>query len=168
MGLPAVTGNDVDLRAYQRGTADDIARFDLDHYLPGDILVKTDRASMAVGLEVRAPFLGREVAEGCLRLPSAWNVDATTEKLLLRRAFGDLLPPEVLSRPKQGFGSPMATWLADPAVTELIHAELVDRSAPIFDVLDHAAVQAHLSDLDQRTWNLLAAAMWGRAHGPVG
>lgn len=168
LGLPGVSGDDVDLSTYGRGTADDIARFDLDHYLAGDILVKTDRASMAAGLEVRAPFLGREVAEGCLRLPARWKVDADTEKLLLRQAFADLLPPEVLARPKQGFGSPMARWLAEPAVAELIQAELVDSSAPIFDVLDHAAVQPHLAALDQRTWTLLTVATWWRVHRPGG
>jgi asparagine synthase (glutamine-hydrolysing) len=122
---------------------------------------------MATGLEVRAPFLDREVVEGCLRLPAPWKVDATHEKLLLREGFGHLLPPEVLARPKQGFGSPMARWLADPAVTDLIHAELVDPSAPVFDLLDHRGVQPFLAANDQRTWTLLTVAMWWRHHRPA-
>jgi asparagine synthase (glutamine-hydrolysing) len=164
MGLPPASGDDVDLTDLQRGTADDISRFDLDHYLPGDILVKTDRASMAASLEVRAPFLDVTVAEGCLRMPASWKVDATREKILLKEAFGHLLPPEVLTRPKQGFGSPMGRWLADPTVEELIRAELVDPASPIYELVDHAAVQPHLAARDQRTWNLLTVAMWWRAN----
>jgi asparagine synthase (glutamine-hydrolysing) len=166
LGVPAVTGDDVDLTAYGRNTADDISRFDLDHYLPGDILVKTDRASMATSLEVRAPFLDPIVAEGCLRLPARWKVDAATEKLLLRQAFGDLLPPEVLARPKQGFGSPMGRWLADPAVEELVRAELAEPSAAVAEILDLDAVAAHVDRRDQVTWNLLAVALWWDEHRP--
>ena len=166
LGVPGVSGDDVDLSRYQRGTADDVSRFDLDHYLPGDILVKTDRASMATSLEVRAPFLDVTVAEGCLRLPARWKVDAHREKILLRKAFGDLLPDAVVNRPKQGFGSPMARWLADPAVAELVHEELVEPSAPVFELLDRDAVQGYVAGADQRTWNLLAVALWWRHHRP--
>lgn len=164
MGLTAVSGDDVDLSAYQRGTADDISRFDLDHYLPGDILVKTDRASMAVGLEVRAPFLDVKVAEGCLRLPARWKIDAQREKLLLREAFGDLLPPEVVHRPKQGFGSPMDRWLGDSEVAALVRSELTDPTAPLFDLVDHAGVQPFVARADQTTWTLLTVALWWGAH----
>ncbi|QXC60291.1 asparagine synthase (glutamine-hydrolyzing) [Aquihabitans sp. G128] len=166
LGLPPASGADVDVSGYGYGTADDISRFDLDHYLPGDILVKTDRASMATGLEVRAPFLDVEVAEGCLRLPARWKVDASHEKLLLREAFGDLLPPQVVARPKQGFGSPMARWLAEPAVADLVRAELTDPGAPLFDLLDRAAVAPYLATPDQRLWNLLTLALWWRHHRP--
>lgn len=164
LGLPAVSGDDVDVSGYRLGTADDLCRFDLDHYLPGDILVKTDRASMAVGLEVRAPFLDVEVAEGCLRLPASWKVDARQEKLLLRRACSDLLPAEVLDRPKQGFGAPLETWLAEPAVADLVRAELGDPGAPIFDLLDPDGVAPYLERADQRLWNLLTVALWWRHH----
>ncbi len=167
LGIPPVSGDDVDLASYRRGNADDISRFDLDHYLPGDILVKTDRASMAASLEVRAPFLDAEVAEGCLRLPARWKADARSEKLLLREAFGDLLPAEVLQRPKQGFGSPMARWLGRPEVQAVVREELVDPNAPIFELIDHHAVQGHLPACDQRTWTLLAVALWWRHHRPA-
>ncbi|MCB1038268.1 MAG: asparagine synthase (glutamine-hydrolyzing) [Acidimicrobiales bacterium] len=160
LGLAPISGADVDLARYQRGTADDIARFDLDHYLPGDILVKTDRASMAASLEVRAPFLDPVVADGCLRLPASWKVDATNEKLLLREAFGDLLPPEVLARPKQGFGSPIESWLSLPPVVELVHDTLGAADAPVGELLDLDGVAVHLDRRDQATWNLLAVALW--------
>lgn len=162
LGLPPVSGDDLDLGAYGRGNADDLARFDLDHYLPGDILVKTDRASMAAGLEVRAPFLDVRVAEGCLRLPAAWKVDHRTEKLLLRRAFGDLLPPEVLRRPKQGFGSPMDRWLGRPDLQAHLRRELLDPGAPVHDLLEPSAVADLVRQGGQPVWTLLAVAGWWR------
>jgi asparagine synthase (glutamine-hydrolysing) len=160
LGLPGHDASDVDVGDYRYGTADDISRFDLDHYLPGDILVKTDRASMAHGLEVRAPFLDVEVAEGCLALPSHHKVDASHEKLLLRRAFSDLWPESIAARAKQGFGSPMTSWLALPDVAEIKAAHLVDRSSALFDLVDHAAVQPYVEANDQRTWNLLMLSLW--------
>lgn len=160
LGLPGRDANDVEVSTYDHGTADDICRFDLDHYLPGDILVKTDRASMAHSLEVRSPFLDVAVAEGCLALPARHKVDGTHEKLLLRRAFRDLWPESVATRAKQGFGSPMAHWLALPDVVELKRALLCDPTAPLFDLVEHAAVQPYVGVDDQRTWNLLTLAIW--------
>ena len=160
LGLPAVGANDIDLATYNYGTADDISRFDLDHYLPGDILVKTDRASMAHGLEVRSPFLDVKVAEGCLALPAHHKVNETHEKLLLRRACGDLWPASVSDRRKQGFGSPMASWLQLPDVAELKHAHLQDPDSALFDLVDRDAVQALSAENDQRTWNLLMLSIW--------
>lgn len=160
LGLPGTDAGDVDVSAYRYGTADDICRFDLDHYLPGDILVKTDRASMAHGLEVRSPFLDVRVAEGCLALPARHKVDGTHEKLLLRRAFGDLWPDSVATRAKQGFGSPMAQWLELPAVAELKRAHLSDPRSALFDLVDHAATQPYVDRNDQQTWNLLVLSIW--------
>jgi asparagine synthase (glutamine-hydrolysing) len=160
LGLPGTDARDVDVAAYRYGTADDICRFDLDHYLPGDILVKTDRASMAHGLEVRSPFLDVRVAEGCLALPARHKVDGTHEKLLLRRAFRDLWPDSVATRAKQGFGSPMAQWLALPAVAELKRAHLSDPRSALFDLVDHAATQPYVDRNDQQTWNLLMLSIW--------
>jgi asparagine synthase (glutamine-hydrolysing) len=160
LGLPGLDAGDVDVTAYGYGTADDICRFDLDHYLPGDILVKTDRASMSHGLEVRAPFLDVAVAEGCLALPSEHKVDRTHEKLLLRRSFADLWPASVRDRSKQGFGSPMKSWLTLPDVVDLKAAYLLDPASPLFDLVEREAVAGYVDGNDQRTWNLLVLAIW--------
>jgi asparagine synthase (glutamine-hydrolysing) len=164
LGLPALDIAPFEPERYVNGTADDISRYDLDHYLPGDILVKTDRASMAHGLEVRSPFLGVEVAEGCLRLPATRKVDATSEKIVLRDAVADLLPEAVRNRTKQGFGAPMTEWLQDAGVVDLVDAHLRDRSSAFFDLVDHGAVQRHLAAADQATWNLLTVALWWERH----
>jgi asparagine synthase (glutamine-hydrolysing) len=160
LGLPALDAADVDVSGYRCGTVDDISRFDLDHYLPGDILVKTDRASMFCGLEVRSPFLDVAVAEGCLGLPPFHKVDRRDEKLLLRRAFGAEWPGVVRDRRKQGFGAPMARWLALPDIHDLKMAHLGDRRSALFDLVDYDAVQPFVADNDQRTWSLLMLSLW--------
>jgi asparagine synthase (glutamine-hydrolysing) len=160
LGLPAVGRGRVELDRYPYGTADDISRFDLDHYLPGDILVKTDRAAMAHSLEVRAPYLDVAVAEGCLRLPPHHKVDAEREKLLLRRAFGDLLPPTVTARPKQGFGAPMDDWLRRDDVAGLVQELVVAPGSVVSELVDGEAAAELVAAGGQRAWNLLSVALW--------
>lgn len=85
-----------------------------DTYLPEDILTKVDRASMACGLEVRAPFLDAELVDTIQRLPAAFKYGRNQTKRLLKRAAAPRLPASILSRPKKGFGIPVASWLRGP------------------------------------------------------
>jgi asparagine synthase (glutamine-hydrolysing) len=80
-------------------------------YLQDGVLTKVDRASMMVGLEVRAPFLDNEVVEFALRLPSNLKYHNGTSKYLLKKAMKGSLPDDLLYRPKKGFGIPLTTWL---------------------------------------------------------
>jgi asparagine synthase (glutamine-hydrolysing) len=81
-------------------------------YLENDVLVKMDRAGMLHGLEVRSPYLDREVVDLARRLPTRWKLHRGESKRLLRRALAPLVPAEVIRRPKQGFGVPVGAWLA--------------------------------------------------------
>ncbi len=81
---------------------------DLASWLPGDILVKTDRASMAAGLELRAPFLDETLVEWGLSLPPALKIRGTTQKYVLKKALEPVLPHALLYRPKQGFAQELA------------------------------------------------------------
>jgi len=83
---------------------------DLMTYLPDDLLVKVDIASMAHSLELRSPFLDHHVVELAARMPVGLKLRLWTSKFLLKRAFRELLPPEILKRPKMGFGVPIARW----------------------------------------------------------
>src|SRR5204862_2835330 len=77
-------------------------------YLPGDILTKVDRMSMAVSLEARVPFLDHKLIEFvCTRIPATMKMKGLESKYILKRAVADLIPAEILNRPKQGFGVPI-------------------------------------------------------------
>lgn len=87
---------------------------DVRGYLADDILTKVDRASMAVSLEVRVPFLDHEVVELAMGIPAGWKLRRGETKWILKHAWTDLLPPTILRRGKEGFSMPMKNWLRDP------------------------------------------------------
>ena len=87
--------------------------FDTLSYLPDDILVKADRASMAVGLELRSPLLDHRVMEFAWRLPETWLIDAGGKRIL-KEVLAGLMPKELFERPKMGFAVPIGDWLRGP------------------------------------------------------
>jgi asparagine synthase (glutamine-hydrolysing) len=97
--------------ALARSLLDRTLYADVSTYLPGDLLPKTDRMTMAHSLEGRSPFLDSEWVEWTARLPERYKVRGATTKWLLRSAFADLLPAEITGRGKQGFGVPVGLWL---------------------------------------------------------
>ena len=145
---------------------------DLGLYLSDDLLVKTDRMSMAHSLEARVPFLDPAVAELALGLPSRHKVLGVSTKRLLRRAVAPLLPPEVVRGPKRGFSIPAAAWLRGPLLPfarELLSADAL-RAAGVFDpatvgrVLERHASGAE--DLSRQLWGLMAFTLWQRRAAP--
>jgi len=84
---------------------------DADTYLPGDILVKADRATMAYSLESRSPWLDYRLGELAGRLPAVWKISGFTGKRIFKEAMASMLPAAVIRRPKMGFSVPMAEWL---------------------------------------------------------
>jgi asparagine synthase (glutamine-hydrolysing) len=141
-------------------------RHDLLTYLPDDLLVKTDIASMAASLELRAPLLDRRVVELGTALPVHLRVDGRQGKVALRRAFADLLPAEVFRRPKRGFGVPLAGWLR-LELRQQVQQTLLDSSFLSRGIFRPAAVHGlindHLTGRDDhshRLWALLVLARW--------
>jgi asparagine synthase (glutamine-hydrolysing) len=104
---------------YHSNTVEDAMKMDIENYMPGDILVKTDRASMANGLELRSPFLDQGLAEFCISLPSYLKLSKNESKILLRKAMANKLTSGHWKQKKTGFGAPVGKWLSDPGVTEL-------------------------------------------------
>lgn len=101
-------------RRYWNEDADPMTRMqylDLKTYLPDDILTKVDRASMAMSLEVRPPLLDHVLVENIFALPAHLRVPGNTKKFLLKKAVEDILPEQILSRPKKGFSSPLKHWV---------------------------------------------------------
>jgi asparagine synthase (glutamine-hydrolysing) len=149
-------------RAYRPPTSvtemDSATHFDATCYLPGDILVKVDRAAMAHGLETRAPFLDAELADYVLSLPWRMRFGGTQLKHLLRRACGHLWPASIRERGKQGFGAPVRHWLQQPEVAAMWE-RVSKRSSALCALLP--GVQAVKQELrPQRTWTLLCLGLW--------
>ena len=141
---------------------DQALRSDLLNYMPGDILTKVDRATMAHGLELRAPFLDMELASLLISLPTTLKIDSPADKIVLRQAMNDRLPASVLARPKQGFGAPVDDWLQRSP--DLITTYLDDPNQRIFDVIPFAATRELTARGDYLTWILLVFAMWAECH----
>lgn len=132
--------------------------YDLTSFLPGDILVKVDRAAMAHGLETRAPFLDRDLVEFALSLPPSLKVDGDAKKVVMREAFQHLWPEELHGRPKQGFGSPIGSWMSLPDVQSLIQ-RVARRGGPLRELLPGVRE----SDVQERSyagWILLTLGLW--------
>ena len=147
---------------------DDVATMqlvDINTWLPGDILVKADRASMAHGLELRTPFLDREVMSVASRLARAEKTAAGTTKFVLREAVGSLLPQESAERRKLGFPVPIGHWFrgdlsgyADQVIREAHTEEWLDKRA-VMDVLR----RFRAGDPDVRwrqVWALMVFSLW--------
>jgi asparagine synthase (glutamine-hydrolysing) len=149
--------------------AEDLARFmdlDLGVFLVEDMLVKTDRASMAHSLEARVPILDPVVAELALALPSRHKVRGLSKKRLLRRAMEPLLPRDILHGRKQGFSIPAAAWLRgelEPFTRDALSHDTLRRQglfepAAVTRLLDeHVAATA---DWSRQLWALLMFSLW--------
>jgi asparagine synthase (glutamine-hydrolysing) len=144
--------------------AEELARvqeLDLNLYLPSDLLVKTDRASMAHSLEARVPFLDPHVSELALALPTRMKIRGRQKKLLLRRAVEPLLPAAVVHGAKRGFSIPAAAWLRgelEPFAREVLSgAQLVDRGVALTLLDEHVARR---DDHSRPLWGLLCLELW--------
>jgi asparagine synthase (glutamine-hydrolysing) len=159
--------------------APEIARLqdvDLGTFLADDLLLQTDRAGMAHGLEIRVPFLDPVVAELARVLPTAAKLRGLQTKAILRDAAAPLLPAEIVRGPKRGFVAPAAAWLRGP-LRELAADVLSEATLRRQGFLRPAAVQALLArhvareeDLARPLWALMAFTLWHdavSANGPV-
>jgi asparagine synthase (glutamine-hydrolysing) len=143
---------------------------DIGSYLPGDILTKVDRMSMAVSLESRVPLLDHPLVEFAVSLPSALKMRDGTGKWIFREAIRGLVPDIVLTHPKKGFAVPLVRWFRH----ELRHRvdALLSPDSPTLEYTDAAAVRRlageHLSgrrDHSSMLWRLLVLDLWLRDRG---
>jgi asparagine synthase (glutamine-hydrolysing) len=147
-----------------------LQELDVHTYLPGDLLLKADVASMAHSLELRSPLLDWQVLELGIALPDSLKTKGRRGKEALRRAFADLVPAEILGRGKSGFGVPLADWfrgeLRDFAGDVLLGETASRRGQlrrPAVEQLlaEHASGRA---DHGHRLWCLLMLELWQRMH----
>jgi asparagine synthase (glutamine-hydrolysing) len=134
--------------------------------LPNDFLVKVDRATMAVSLERRIPYLDPQVVEFAWRLPLEMKVRRDQGKWILRQVLYRYVPADLVERPKQGFGPPLGSWLCGP-MREWAEALLAPRWLEQKGFLDGTAVRNmwkdHLSGRgawQYHLWDILMFQLW--------
>ena len=137
----------------------DIMRTDLEKYVPGNMLVKSDRMAMANSLEVRTPFLDKDFAEFCIQLPENLKLDNERDKIILRETMQNHWSETIKSRNKQGFGSSVENWFEEDSLMNLSDVLLKDKSQKVFDFINFEATQKFLNK-DKKHWNLLQLALW--------
>jgi asparagine synthase (glutamine-hydrolysing) len=163
------------LRARYAETAgsDELARLqdvDLGVYLVDDLLVKTDRASMAHSLEARVPYLDTVVTNLALALPTHHKVRGLSKKVLLRKAAAPLLPREIVHGKKRGFSIPAAAWLRgelEPFARETLSPDNLRRQGFFEPATVRRLVDEHVSrreDRSRQLWGLLAFTLWHERH----
>ncbi|MGI8468773.1 MAG: asparagine synthase (glutamine-hydrolyzing) [Pyrinomonadaceae bacterium] len=139
---------------------------DMNFYLAEDILTKVDRASMAVSLEVRAPFLDARIAEFAASLPLEYKLNGGNGKYILKETVKNLLPKSVTKRAKKGFGIPIAAWLKgrlNPLVHDLLNADRLKRQN-LFNVgFVRQLIKEHetgVANHHKQLWTLLVFQLW--------
>jgi asparagine synthase (glutamine-hydrolysing) len=146
---------------------------DLGPYLVDDLLVKTDRMSMAHSLEARVPFLDAAVAEIAHALPRRFRVRGVATKRLLRHAARGLLPDDVVRAGKRGFSIPAARWLREDMAEfarDVLSPEALGRDGffdpqPVQRLLDDH--QSRREDYSRQLWGLLSFTLWWQHHGAM-
>jgi asparagine synthase (glutamine-hydrolysing) len=163
------------LRARYRETegADELARLqdvDLGIYLVDDLLVKTDRASMAHSLEARVPYLDTVVTNLALALPRRHRIHGLSKKVLLRKAAAPLLPREIVRGKKRGFSIPAAAWLRgelEPFARETLSRATLQRQGFFRPEVVERLLDDHVAGREDRSrqlWGLLAFTLWHERH----
>ena len=142
------------------GSVDDAMRMDLVTFLPADILKKTDRAAMANGLELRAPFLDVDVVEFLVSLPWQYKTNGVDSKILLRNAYSRMWPDSIRSRTKQGFGTRVKDWMMRPDMLMMREFYLKGRNRKIRTLFSDSMIDRYAEATGQRGWLLLVLAIW--------
>ncbi len=141
---------------------------DLETWLPGDILVKADRATMAHSLESRSPWLDYRIGELAFRMPSSWKINGRTGKYIFKRMAAPHIPEGILNRRKMGFSVPLAEWFRGSLravfqsavlTTDMEHYLSIEEAQRIWR--EH---QSGLHNHDRKLWNLLMLACWDRRY----
>lgn len=145
---------------------DQLLKVDTISYLPDDLLVKVDIASMTHSLEVRSPFLDYKFLELTARMPSSLKIKGHTKKYLIKKIAERYLPKECIYRPKQGFGVPLEHWFREEKFENYLKKELLDKKFLDYGfkkegveklILDHKIKKANYAN---QLWALLMLAKW--------
>ncbi len=139
---------------------------DMNFYLAEDILTKVDRASMAVSLEVRAPFLDARIAQFAASLPLEYKLKGAKGKYILKKAVEEMLPKTILRRPKKGFGVPVAAWLKgrlNPLMHDLLDSTRLKNQGLFNEKFVRQLIKEHekgIASHHKQLWTLLVFQLW--------
>jgi asparagine synthase (glutamine-hydrolysing) len=149
---------------------DSLLYIDSKTYLPGDILTKVDRMSMAVSLEARVPLLDHKLIEFVTRIPASMKMAGLQTKHLFKRAVAELVPAEIINRPKQGFGVPIQQWI-NQQLRERIRDTLNDPRTLQRGYVTRSHVELLLDEHERGRrdhamglWSLLMLELWHRQY----
>jgi asparagine synthase (glutamine-hydrolysing) len=134
--------------------------FDYIAYLPGDILYKIDRSSMAASVEVRSPFLDEGLIELASNLHADMKMNLFKNKIILRRVFDPLWPEAVKNGKKQGFGAPIKAWLKLPKVRELTKMFFYDPENNLNKIFSRECLQKLFSEFYKQNYEYRAYGIW--------
>ena len=165
---PAAQFRETAGRAGTGDPLDALLYLDAKTYLPGDILTKVDRMTMAVGLEARAPLLDHKLIEFVGRVPARFKMKGLETKHLFKRAVEGLVPDEILRRPKQGFGVPIQHWI-NSELRGRTRETLLDARATARGYTDTGYVRLLLDEHERgrrdhaaELWSLFVLELWHR------
>jgi asparagine synthase (glutamine-hydrolysing) len=170
---PNIYSNKAEITYLEQFEADNLSSFnrmirsDFSAYLPGDLLVKVDVATMANSLELRSPLLDVNVVEWGLSLPRNYKIKGFETKHILKDVARSLVPAELIDRPKMGFGIPRAEWLRT-GLKEMLVDTLTDSTANQRGWFESSEVQRvidiHMTgeDKDSLLWPMLMLELWAR------
>lgn len=139
---------------------------DINFYMAEDILTKVDRAAMAVSLETRAPFLDPRIGQFAASIPVEYKLKGSKGKYILKKAVEDLLPKNILQRPKKGFGIPIAEWLKgrlNPLLHDLLSRDRLVRQGLFDPDYVEQLVREHekgIASHHKQLWTLLVFQLW--------
>jgi asparagine synthase (glutamine-hydrolysing) len=139
---------------------------DINYYLAEDILTKVDRAAMAVSLETRAPFLDPRVGQFAASIPVDYKLRGKIGKVILKEAMKDLLPQDILHRPKKGFGIPIAAWLKgrlNPLMHDMLALERLESQGLFNAIYVDKLIREHetgAASHHKELWTLLVFQLW--------
>ena len=137
-------------------------------YLPGDLMVKTDRMSMAHGLEIRSPFLDHNLAEFASKIPDRYTTRGMSGKQVLKQAYSDLIPDKISKRAKAGFTMPVREWI-NGSLKNFTHELLLVKESETHKVINPEFIRLMLNqhherkhDHSVRLWNLICLEIWSK------
>ena len=146
-----------------------ITNFDINMYLPGDLLSKVDRSSMMASVEVRCPFLDKELFEFVYNLPAEYKTDKKSGKIILKEILGEIMPKEFVNRRKQGFGPPIINWLLKKEMKKLVKEIFITNKAEIYlffkedyvkKIINEFYIKNNSAKYGIKLWILICLELW--------